>query len=354
MGDELQITLWGGVQEIYQVPVDRDGAIVLPRLGVVQVAGFTLEQLRSFLRRRFAEFYPDFQMAVTLGKLRSILIYAVGEVRQPGAYTVSSLSTILNALFAAGGPGKNGTLRDIRLMRQGQTVHTLDLYDLLLRGDKSQDRVLQDGDTIFVPVIGPVAGVAGNVRRPAIYEITAGTPLRVVLEAAGGVTSSGYLQRIHLERFVANQRKIVVDLDLATTPPSAASSLWDTPLQDGDLVSVFPVSALLENVVELEGHVKRPGRYELKPNMRLRQLISGYDDLLPAAYLEYGEIVRHLQPDLQRIIVPFHLGALLAGEPGRIWCCSRLTLCVCLRKPTLLIRTRCVFPVWSTNQACIP
>ena len=218
-GDNLNILLWGGVQESYQLEVDRNGAVALPRLGVVQVWGLTLDQVQRLLQQRFSEFYADFRMAVTLGKLRTMLVYVVGEVRQPGAYTVSSLSTIINALFASGGPTKNGSLRRIQLVRQGRQIHTLDLYDLLLRGNKSQDTALQSGDTILVPLIGPVAGVAGNVKRPAIYELDPGMTLQHLLELAGGVTALGYLQRVQVERPVANERKIVVDVDLSAPGP---------------------------------------------------------------------------------------------------------------------------------------
>ena len=313
-GDGLNIILWGNVQEAYQVEVDRNGAITIPRLGVIQVWGFTIEQLQVFLRQRFAQFYPDFQMAITLGKLRTILVYVVGEVRQPGAYTVSSLSTIINALFASGGPMKTGSMRRIRLVRSGKTIHTLDLYNFLLNGDKSQDQTLQSGDTIFVPVIGPVAGVAGNVRRPAIYEIVPPTTLQRLLELAGGVTPSGYLQRVHVERFIAHEKKIVVDIDLSSLPSARVSKQWQTSLQDGDLISVFPIVTTLENVVQLEGHVVRPGRYELKPGMRLRDLVPSYTALLPEPYLDYAEIVRYVQPDLHQVVVPFNVRALLAGE----------------------------------------
>ena len=313
-GDGLNIILWGNVQEAYQVEVDRNGAITIPRLGVIQVWGFTVEQLQVFLRQRFAQFYPDFQMAITLGKLRTILVYVVGEVRQPGAYTVSSLSTIINALFASGGPMKTGSMRRIRLVRSGKTIHTLDLYNFLLNGDKSQDQTLQSGDTIFVPVIGPVAGVAGNVRRPAIYEIVPPTTLQRLLELAGGVTPSGYLQRVHVERFIAHEKKIVVDIDLSSLPSARVSKQWQTSLQDGDLISVFPIVTTLENVVQLEGHVVRPGRYELKPGMRLRDLVPSYTALLPEPYLDYAEIVRYVQPDLHQVVVPFNVRALLAGE----------------------------------------
>ena len=312
-GDSLNIVLWGGIEASYQVDVNRNGAIVLPRLGAVQVWGMNLEQLEPFLLRRFKQFYPDFQMAVTLGRLRTIRVFVVGEVKQPGAYTVSALSTMINALFVAGGPTKNGSLRQVRLLRQGKVVQVMDLYNFLLQGDKSQDNVLQSGDTIFVPVIGPVAGVAGNVRRAAIYEIQPDVTLDKLLTLAGGVTPQGYLQRVHVERYEANRRKIVVDLDLSG-PIDGTSSRWQTPILDGDLVRIFPVVATLENVVQLEGHVVRPGRYELKPGMRLRDLLSNYDAVLPEPYMGYAEIIRQLKPDLRRVVVPFSLSALLAGE----------------------------------------
>jgi len=317
-GDNLNILLWGGVQEGYQLEVDRNGAVTFPRLGVVQVWGLTLDQVQRLLQQRFSEFYADFRLAVTLGKLRTILVYVVGEVRQPGAYTVSSLSTVINALFASGGPTKNGSLRRIQLVRQGRQIHTLDLYDLLLRGNKSQDRALQSGDTILVPLIGPVAGVAGNVKRPAIYELDPGTNLQRLLELAGGVTALGYLQRVQVERPVANERKIVVDVDLSTTRLKAApTDLWKTRIDDGDLVRIFSILTRLENSVQLEGHAVRPGNYELKPGMRLRDVLTSYTVLLPEPYLEYGEIVRYIGADLRRTVVPFNLGSLLAGDPDQ-------------------------------------
>jgi protein involved in polysaccharide export with SLBB domain len=317
-GDHLNILLWGGVQESYQVEVNRNGAVALPRLGVVQVWGLTLDQVQRLLQQRFSEFYADFHMAVTPGKLRTILVYVVGEVRQPGAYTISSLSTIINALFASGGPTKNGSLRRIQLVRQGRQIHTLDLYDLLLQGNKGQDKTLQSGDTILVPLIGPVAGVAGNVKRPAIYELDPGMTLQRLLDLAGGVTALGYLQRVQIERPVANERKVVVDVDLSAPRPKAApTDLWKTRLADGDLARIFAILPVLKNMVQLEGHAMRPGRYELKPGMRLRDVITSYEVLFPEPYLEYGEIVRYIGADTRRTVVPFNLGALLAGDPNQ-------------------------------------
>jgi polysaccharide biosynthesis/export protein len=316
--DHLNILLWGGVQESYQVEVNRNGAVALPRLGVVQVWGLTLDQVQRLLQQRFSEFYADFHMAVTPGKLRAILVYVVGEVRQPGAYTISSLSTIINALFASGGPTKNGSLRRIQLVRQGRHIHTLDLYDLLLQGNKSQDQTLQSGDTILVPLIGPVAGEAGNVKRPAIYELDPGMTLQRLLDLAGGVTAVGYLQHVQIERPVANERKVVVDVDLSARRSKAASTdLWKTRMADGDLARIFAILPSLENAVQLEGHAVRPGRYELKPGMRLRDVITSYEVLFPEPYLEYGEIVRYIGADTRRTVVPFHLGALLAGDTNQ-------------------------------------
>jgi protein involved in polysaccharide export with SLBB domain len=169
-----------------------------------------------------------------------------------------------------------------------------------------------------VPLIGPVAGVAGNVKRPAIYELDPGTTLQRLLELAGGVTTLGYLQRVQVERAVANGRKIVVDVDLSALRPKAApTDLWKTRITDGDLVRISAILTTLENAVQLEGHVLRPGRYELKPGMRLRDVITSYRDLLPEPYLEYGEIVRYFGADLRRTVVSFNLASLLAGDPAQ-------------------------------------
>lgn len=313
-GDALNILLWGGIQEAYQVEVDRNGAIALPRLGVLQVWGMTIDQVQRLLQQRFSAFYSDFQMAVTLGKLRTILVYVVGEVQQPGSYTVSSLSTIINALFASGGPTKNGSLRRMQLVRQGRPVHTLDLYNFLLKGDKQQDLPLQSGDTILVPLIGPVAGVAGNVKRPAIYEIEPGTTLRQLFELAGSITPLAYLQRVQVERVIANEKRVVVDFNLSVQQQPPRQDLWQTSIAAGDLVRVFSILPNLENAVQLEGHVLRPGRYELKPGMRLRDLLPSYNVLQPEPYLDYAEILRYVEPDLRRTVVPFNLGALLSGD----------------------------------------
>ena len=297
--------------------MDRNGQIALPEVGVLNVSGMTLAAMQDYLQDQLARKQTDFKMAVTMGRLRTIKVFVVGEADTPGSYTVSSLSTVINALFAAGGPSKNGSLRDIRLLRSNQKPLHIDLYDFLLGGDKSDDVRLQDGDTIFVPLIGPVVGLAGNVKRPAIYEMAKPMTLREVLDLGGGVNYAGWLQQVQVERVENHQRRIVVDFNVAEQTGIAAKHAADTIVQDGDIVRVFAVSPFEQNVVRLAGHVSRPGKYELKPGMRLGDIITSYGVLLPQANLEHGEIERLVEPDYHPVIIPFKPGKLLEGDASQ-------------------------------------
>jgi protein involved in polysaccharide export with SLBB domain len=313
-GDSFTVTLWGRVNAQYPVTVDRNGKIVLPEVGVLEVGGMTFGRMEEYLEHEFSRKHTDFKMAVTMGKLRTIRVYVVGEAQTPGSFTLSSLSTVINAIFAAGGPTKNGTLREIRLLRNEGKASTIDLYDFLLGGDKSSDIRLQDGDTIFIPLIGPVAGVAGNVKRPAIYEMFGPMTLAQVLDLAGGVTYAGWLQRVQVERIDNHRSRIVVDFDISQDTDVGKQQALGTIMKDGDVVKVFSVSPLEQNVVYLEGHVVRPGKYELKPGLRLRDILSSYDVLQAQPNLEYGEIVRLVEPDYHQIVIPFNVGRLLEGD----------------------------------------
>lgn len=317
-GDGFTLTLWGRVDAQYPVQVDRNGQIVLPEVGALRVWGMKFGEIESYLQHELSRKYTDFKMSVAMDRLRTIHVFVVGEAAAPGTYAVSSLSTAINALFAAGGPSKNGTLRTIRLSRNGQEPVQIDLYDLLLGGDKSKDLRLQDGDTIFIPLVGPVVGVAGNVKRPAIYEMAGPMTLRQVLDMAGGVTFSGWLQRVQVERVQDHERRIVVDFDISRVVdgmqrPAAEATI----LQDGDVVKVLAVSAREERTMRLEGHVVRPGKYEWKPGMRLRSILTSYDVLQPQPNTDYGEIERLVPPDLHPIVIPFHLGQMLAGDESQ-------------------------------------
>ncbi len=204
-GDELRLQIWGQVNQQGRFVVDRTGAISVPQVGTVHVAGQQYGQLNEFLRDEFGRVYRNFNLDVTMGQLRSIQVFVVGQARRPGSYTISSLSTLLNALFASGGPTAQGSLRDIQVKRGAQTVVHFDLYDLLLHGDKSKDVRLSPGDVIFIPTAGPQVALLGSVNTPAIYELkkdVAQTTVGDLLELGGGRTSSAAGSPARLERIV--------------------------------------------------------------------------------------------------------------------------------------------------------
>jgi len=312
-GDEFTVTVWGMVEGIYKLVVDRNGEVVLPKAGVVSVAGLRYSELKTAIQRQLGKYYKDFNLSVSMGRLRSIRAYVVGEVTKPGSYTLSSLSTAYNALFAAGGPTKRGTLRDIQLIRNGKVIARMDLYDFLLKGDKSQDPKLMHEDTILVPLIGQLVGISGDVMRPAIYEIKGSGTLGEAINLAGGIRPMGFLQRVQVERIVAHEKKIVVDLDLSTAQKQDRLKI---PLENMDIIQIFPIVARTQEVVYLIGHVVRPGSYQFKPGMRVTDIVKSYRDLLPEPYLAYAEVIRYTLPDYHQVVKPFQLGKALAGDPN--------------------------------------
>ncbi|UCD51146.1 MAG: SLBB domain-containing protein, partial [Phycisphaerales bacterium] len=205
--------------------------------------------------------------------------------------------------------------RKIRLLRQGVDLPEIDLYDFLLGGDKSQDVRLRDGDTIFIPLIGPVVAVAGSVKRPAIYEMKEPEPLRDVLELAGGATFAGWLQRVQVERVENHERRVAVDVDISRMAADQSTRRGaETLVQDGDIVKVFAVAPREERVVHLEGYFLRPGKHEWRSGMRLADILSSYDVLRPQPNTDYGEIKRLVPPDLHPIVIPFNPGKVLARD----------------------------------------
>lgn len=315
-GDNFTINLWGKAEATFQAKVSRDGEVTIPKVGSVKVWGLTFSQLNDVLSAGLSKYYPEFEMSISMGRLRTIRVFIVGEARHPGSYSLSSLSTMINALFACGGPTKNGSLRRVQLNRGGKTVKTLDIYDFLIRGDKSHDERLQTGDTLFIPVIGEVVGIAGNVKRPAIYEMKKEMNVGELIELSGGLTPAGYLQQVQVERFDAHEKKIVVDLNLSPSEQKGANPQLKTPLQDGDMVKIYPILLPIKEIVYLEGHVGRPDGYEFKPGMKLSNLITSFDDLLPEPWLDYGEITRLEEPDLHERIISFNLAEVLKRNPA--------------------------------------
>jgi protein involved in polysaccharide export with SLBB domain len=315
-GDRLVLTVWGSINGTFNLEVNRGGEVALPKVGAVKVAGQRFDQLPTLLTATLGRVYKKFQLNLNMGKLRSIKVYVVGEVSAPGDYNVNSLSTLLSALSAAGGPTKNGSLRNIQINRNGKLVETVDLYDFFLKGDKGKDIRLQPGDTILVPVIGPVAGMAGTVRRPAIYELKGERSLKDLLALAGGINPTGYLQRVQLYRVEAHDKKVVTDFNLDLKGgPGIDEVAGGIALQDLDLVKVLPIDSVLRGYVRLTGHVLRPGDFALKPGMRVSALL-GPDNLLPEYYTSSGQIIRLCPPDQHPEVIFFDLSRALKGEPG--------------------------------------
>lgn len=314
-GDRLVVTIWGTINGTFPVVVDRSGEVVLPKIGAVKVAGVRFGELPDLLNAAVGRIFKNFKLNVAMGRLRSIKVFVVGEVRAPGDYNVNSLSTVLTALAVAGGPTKNGTLRNIQIKRNGKLVETVDLYDFFLNGDKGKDVRLQAGDTILVPVVGPVAGIGGNVRRPAIYELKGEQNLKQLLDLANGINPSGFLQRVQLYRVEAHEKKVVTDFNLDLKGEKGVYEVAKgIPIQDHDVVRVLSIDTLLRGYVRLTGYVLRPGDFALKPGMRVSALL-GEDNLLPEYYSGAGEIIRLCPPDQHPEVMFFDLGKALKGDP---------------------------------------
>ena len=318
-GDELKLMIWGRANRTLNLTISPDGAVFVPDIGPQQVAGLTLEQARQMLVGRLDQI-TGVQSDVTMGRLRSIQVFVVGEVTQPGVYTVSALARVSNALVAAGGISKIGSLRRIELRRKGRAIKVIDLYDLLLAGDDSADLRLEAEDVIFVPPIGRVAGVVGDVKRPAIYELAGNASIAGLLRLSGGISAFGYGNRIQVERIQNHQQMAVLDVAY----DQAADKAF--PILDGDLVRVYPVLPDRKDVVVLKGNVNRPGTYQWRPGMRVTDLIQTGEGTGKETFLKYA-LIRRVQGDDQSVhLVPIDLEAALDPNTLNIPSDADLTL----------------------------
>lgn len=286
-GDEVRITLWGKVNAENPATIDRDGKISLPQIGVLHLAGLRFSEAKSFLETEFSRYYKasEVKMNVSMGRLRSIRVFVVGKAQRPGSYTLSSLSTLINALFAAGGPSKAGTMRDIQVKRNGETLVHFDLYDFLLKGDKTNDIRLMPEDVIFIPTIGPLAGIAGDVRSPAIYELKGEMDLHRFIEMAGGLNEIAFKGRIQIGRVLHNSEQNTFESNLDEIKTKSIK------VQPGDLVKVFSV-VQDRKFVRLSGAVQRAGEYAAGPGMTIKDLISMAGGLKDYAYSKEAELTR--------------------------------------------------------------
>lgn len=276
-GDQIRVRTAGGVSIDVLATVDRNGFIFLPEIGAVQVAGMQLGAVQTAVRSAIERQFRNFELTVTLGQLRSIQVFLLGEAQRPGVHTISALSTLIDALFASGGPSQTGSLRDIQLKRNGQTIAHLDVYDLLLNGDKRGDVRLQPGDIIYIPVAGPQAAVDGDVNKPAIFELHGTTTVSQLLTLAGGLTPIAATDRASLDRIVDHERREVQDF-----PLTGAQKL--IPVQGGDVLRIFPISPRFDKAVTLRGNVGQPGRYAWHEGMRVSDLIPSRQFLITRRY----------------------------------------------------------------------
>jgi polysaccharide export outer membrane protein len=316
-GDELLLTMWGEAQLFTRLIVNREGNIVIPNAGPVPVQGLTIETSKARLLKRLTSFYSGLRnggtdantwLDVSIGKLRTIQVFVLGEVKKPGGYAISSMSTSFLALYVAGGPTINGSLRSIEVMRNNKCISTIDFYDYILRGDKSKDVWLQDGDIVFVKPTQKKVAIAGFVLRPAIYELKESETLGDMLKIAGGLRFDAYIDRIHIERIVPfEERKnytnnyLDYDLRFSTYTKLETSNFM---IKNGDIVKVFQVGSVPENRITITGNVKKSGVFELKPGMRVKDLIMEADSLDRNTFSERGTIFRLLS-NLRREIIPF-------------------------------------------------
>ncbi|HKV25365.1 MAG TPA: SLBB domain-containing protein [Candidatus Acidoferrum sp.] len=313
-GDGLSIELWGGVSERLFRTVDGEGRVALPEAGPLLVSGKSLGEVQVAVQRALRTQFRDVSADVSLLRLRTVRVYVVGEVASPGAYDISSLSTPLNALFAAGGVTLRGSLRNIEHYRGKQLIESVDAYDLLLHGIRGDLKRLENGDSLRVPPLGPTVTVEGMVRRPAVYELHGEKNLDDVLNLAGGILPAAALQHIEVQRMDAHDKRTMLSVDLGETTDKATlrAAFERFPVQDGDEIHIFPIAPYNSASVYLVGHVLRPGRYSYRPGMRLSDLIASYKDLLPEPAGRYAEIVRVTGPEKRPVVESFNLSAALA------------------------------------------
>ena len=307
-GDNLNILFYGKTNESFSLEVNRNGAVDFPQLGPVSLTGMTFADAKRLIQNRIAEEMLGVQASISLGELRSIQIFLLGESYKPGAYTVSSLSTITNALFLSGGVSNIASLRNIQLKRAGETIAILDLYELLLNGDTSNDQRLQAADVIYIPTVGNTASVDGEVKRPAIYELKGATTVTQLVAMAGGMQPTAFPNRATIQRSDADGFMTVVDLDLTTTAGRAER------MDNGDLLIIDSVVERKEAVVTLSGHVYRPGEFRWTPELRVSDLIKDVRQLRPDSDLDFALIRREMPPVGQVVPVFVNLGDALKNK----------------------------------------
>ena len=315
-GDKLTINMWGGMTLSFTRGIDRDGQILLPDAGSLQIAGLTIQRAESLIEGSLKRQYRNVQISVTISRLHSVRVYVVGDVQRPGGYDISSLATPLSALYAAGGPTSVGSLRIVRHYRGQELIEVVDLYDFLLHGVQKRNAHFESGDTLQVSPAGPQVVVSGAVKRPAIYELKPGeSTLAVVIEDAGGLTAAASFSHITIERIDANRERETVTLKTSSGQDLQGNraAIEKFAVSDGDRIRIAPILPYSERVIYFQGHVVRPGRLSYTDGMRLSDVLHSYQDMLPEP-AAHGEIVRLVPPDLHAETIAFNVSDVLIGN----------------------------------------
>lgn len=285
-GDNIVIQLYGKDNSIHSLTLDREGRIQFPNIGPVSLAGLSYDGMQTKIAEIVSRQMIGVKSSVSMGALRTIRIFVLGEAQIPGSYVVGSLSTMTNAIFSSGGITKIGSLRNVQLKRSGKIITTLDLYDLLLNGDTSKDSRLLPGDVIFIPPIGKTVGLSGQVKRPAIYELKNETTVEDVIKLSGGLLPTAYVPASRIERITDSGEKTLVNLDVSSTHGR------NFKVKDADVIQIFSTLDTMRDIVKLDGHVKRPGGFAWREDMRFTDIVPDADDLLPNPDIVVGLIQR--------------------------------------------------------------
>lgn len=289
-GDSVRVLFYGKINKTYELQINRDGSIEFPQLGPVSLAGMTFSDAKQLLLRRINEEIIGVEASISLGELRSIQVFMLGEAYKPGTYTISALSTITNALFLSGGLSDIASLRNLELKRSGEVIAKLDLYDLLLHGNTSNDAQLQSGDTIYIPTVKKTASINGHVRRPAIYELKGQVTAEQLVELAGGFSPKAFPKSARIHRVGSSGFMGVLDLDLSSSEGKS------TIIQSGDLLVIDGAVQQQEMIVSLSGNVHYPGEFLWQEGMRVSDIVKNVENLKPNTDLNFAMIRRELPP----------------------------------------------------------
>ncbi|HGY9589829.1 SLBB domain-containing protein [Vibrio harveyi] len=290
-GDEIVIQLFGKENTTHRLRVNRAGIINFPSLGPVQVAGMTFSDVRDSLNQRVKEQMIGVRSDISLGEMRTMQVFVMGDAYKPGAYTVSALTTISQAIYYSGGFSESGALRNVQLKRNGQVIRKLDMYDLLLKGDARNDIRLLPGDVVFIGALGNTISIDGEVNRPAIYEIKPGETYKQAIQMAGGFTANAYSEQIEVKRYAAKGARDALTLNFSQSHDQ------QTKVKDGDAVNVLKKSEELTRYVQIEGDVRHPGYIEWKSGLRIADLFQSVDTSFNStADVSYAVVVREINP----------------------------------------------------------